>query len=223
MEGKARNADVFNRSEGGWENLTSFIQDTLLRLERLTFKKVLIHLAEFIYKEATLLVVLKMLDKPPVIQVPVIPVEARLLDINNIDEISSLNNLARDRIALFFADGSKCLGVFHHEELIGYSWCHYRNHKFPFFAYSLEVSNGVYIGPDFVLPEYRGNRIHGFALTNIFAMLFKEGHRNVWSAVLSNNYASIKGLFTVGFILQKQIKVIRIFKSIVRKSIRDFS
>lgn len=222
MEGKARGTDFFNRPENGWQNLTSFTQTTLARLKRLTYRKILIHLADFIYKEATLLVILKKLDKPPVVQVPFILVEGRLLSIGDINQISRLNNLAPDMAAHFFADGSKCLGVFHNEQLIGYSWLHYKNHKFPFFAYSLEVGNGIYIGPDFVLPEFRGNRIHGFALTKIFAMLFKEGYEDVWSAVLSNNYSSKKGLIGTGFTLRKQIKVIRILKKIVHKNISEF-
>ncbi len=222
MKEKAKSVYILDSSEKKSQYFKTFTANTLLRIKRLTLKKLVCHLINFIYKNATLLVIFKKLDQPPVIQIPYLPIECRLLNIKNTDQISSLNNLTVERITAFFTNGAKCLGAFYNEQLVGYLWCHYKDHEFPFFDYSVKVDNGVYIGPNFVADKVRGNKIHRFLLTKMFEILFKEGYRHVWSSVLSNNYSSIKGLVNTGFAFKKKIRVIRIFKKIVHKDCKLF-
>ncbi|MGI6469449.1 MAG: GNAT family N-acetyltransferase [Syntrophomonadaceae bacterium] len=215
MEGRAHNGYSWEHIRSRWQSLKKISRSTLLRLRRLTLKKVLNRLAGLIYKRATLLVISKLLDAPPVVQVPHIPVECKLLNRSNTRQISRLNGMSRERIVEFFTHGGKCLGAFYQGKLVGFSWCHYRDHHFPFFNYCLKVGDGVYIGPDYVVPEFRGCRIHGFLLTKMFAILYAEGCRQVWSSVLKDNYASIKGLKEAGFIPQQQVEVCRVLKTVV--------
>ena len=191
------------------------------RLRNLTFEKLVNHFINFIYKKATLIVVIKKLDRLPRIQTPKLEVECRMLDSSYTHQISKLSNLDQEKINGFFEDGSKCLAAFYNDQLIAYVWCHYKDYYFPFFRYSLEVDHGVYIGPDFVAPKFRGNSLHGFLLTKLFTILFEEAYEYAWGSVLNNNYSSIKGLIRVGYIPQKQIVVIRILKTIVHKGISE--
>ncbi|MGI5920170.1 MAG: GNAT family N-acetyltransferase [Syntrophomonadaceae bacterium] len=189
------------------------------RLRNLTLEKFTRHLRNFFYKRAVLLVVLKKLDRLPNIQEPRLNVECRLLGPGDIQQISDLSNLDQEKIKRFFKNGSKCLAAFYNDKLIAYSWCHYKDYYFPFFHYFLKVHQGVYIGPNFVDPQFRGQRVHGFLLTRMFAILFEEGYKYIWGSVVSDNYSSIKGLISVGYTPQQQVEVIRIFKIIVYKNI----
>lgn len=221
MEGKAKSTRVFGSFAS--KNIELFSEHTLERIKKLTFKKLVIHLKNFFYKRATLLVVYKEFDKRPSIQMPRLEANCKFLNTSYTEQINSLSNLARDRIAEFFAAGAKCLGFFYEGKLVGYTWCHYHDYEFPFFAFSLEIDKGVYIGPSFVANEFRGKRIHGFLLTKMFSFLYDEGYKYVWSSVLSDNYSSLKGLISVGFRARKKIKVVRVFKAIVYKNIAIFT
>jgi RimJ/RimL family protein N-acetyltransferase len=223
VEGSAKNGYTYDRLGKKRQSLRQITRHTLLRLRRLTWKKITNRLASLIYKKATLLVVLKRLDQPPQIEIPGLSVECRPLNSSHTRLISELNGLSKERIATFFAEGARCLGAFYNNQLIAYSWCHYQNRQFPFFSYCLEVKAGIYIGPNYVDTEFRGNRIHGFLLTKIFELLYKEGCRQVWSSVLINNHASIKGLKSTGFIPQKQIEVSRILNSIARQHLKELN
>ena len=221
MEGSTKGGYVTGRSDDKTQKLRLSWVNTLRRLKNLTVGKVYIHLANYIYKEATLLVVHKKFDTPPLLESSKLQVECILLNANYKKQITKLSNLAAERIDEFFQDGAKCLGVFHNGQLIAYSWCHYKDHYFPFFNYSIEVTDSVYIGPDFVAPEYRGNKIHGYILTRMFALLYEEGCEYVLGSVLHDNHASIKGLKNVGFIPKQQVAVSRVLKSMVYKKMKD--
>lgn len=210
-----------DRSGGKLRRMRQLMKNTLLRLRNMTLEKLANYLLNSIYKKATLFVIVKKLDKLPRIQTPKLKVECRILDTSYTYQMSILSNLDKEKIEGFFIDGSKCLGAFHNDQLIAYTWCHYKDYYFPFFCYSLEINSGVYIGLDFVAPEFRGNRLHGFLLTKMFAILFEEGYEYVWGSVLNNNYSSIRGLISVGYIPQKQVEVIRILKRIVYKKIKE--
>ncbi len=190
----------------------------LRRLRNLTLEKVMRHFVNFIYKRASLFVVVKKLDTIPRWPEPKLNVECRLLNTDYIQQISNLSNLDRKKIKGFFKNGSKCLAAFHNGQLIAYVWCHYHDYYFPFFAYCLDVHQTAYIGPNFVSPEFRGNRLHRFLLTKLLAILQEEGYQNIWSSVLDNNYPSIKGLMQVGFKPQQNVEVIRVFKTIAYKN-----
>lgn len=221
MEGTTKGEYASGRSNNNTQKLRLLSENNLRRLKNLTWRKVYIHLTNYFYKEATLLVVHKKFKTSPLLESCKLPVECKLLNANYKKQISKLSNLAVERIDEFFRDGAKCLGVFHNDQLIAYSWCHYKDHYFPFFNYSIEVTDGVYIGPDFVAPEYRGNRIHGYLLTRMFALLYEEGCEYVLGSVLHDNHASIKGLKNVGFMPKKQVAVSRILKTMVNKKIKD--
>lgn len=219
MEGRANNGYSCDGLGSRQQGLRKLTRKTFLRLRRLTLKKLANHLARLIYKKAVLLVIIKRLEAVPRIQAPDLPVECRFLDHSYTSQISRLNGLSKDRINEFYNQGARCLGAFYQNELVAFSWCHRHNHHFPFFSHCLKVEDGVYIGPDYVDTEFRGNKIHGHLLTRMFQYLYREGCQVVWSSVLSNNCASIKGLKSAGFVPYQQIEVTRILKSIARKKI----
>lgn len=219
MEGRANDGYAWDRLVRRRQGLKRLTRSTLLRLRRLTLQKLAHRLWSLIYKKAILLVVVKKLESVPCIQAPGLPIECRFLDHSYIRQISGLNGLSIERIAEFYAQGSSCLGAFYQDKLVGFSWCHHSNHHFPFFSYCLEVAGGVYIGPDYVAADFRGHRIHGYLLTMMCQHLYQGGYRVVWSSVLRNNHASIKGLRSAGFLPHQQIEVTRIFKSMARKKI----
>lgn len=216
LEGRANNGYSWERFSSKRQVLRRLSRHTLLRLQRLTLNKLVNRLARLIYKRAALLVIVKRLDAPPCIQLPQIPVECRFLNRGHTGQISRLNGLSKERITEFFAHGARCLGAFYQDQLVAFSWCHCRDHQFPFFNYCLEVGDGVYIGPDYVASDFRGCRIHGYLLSRMFEYLYREGCREIWSSVLKNNQASIKGLKSAGFIPQQQIEATRVFKTMVR-------
>ncbi len=218
MEGSTKNDYISYRKENSLKyKLIS--EDNLTRLHNLTWQKVCRHLVDFIYKEASLLVVYREFTDPPAITDCDLEVECQLIDINYKQQINRLSSLAIERIEEFFRNGAKCLGVFFRGQLIAYSWCHYIDHYFPFFNFHIDVTDGVYIGPDFVATDYRGKRIHGYILTRMFAMLYEDNCRFVLGSVLHNNHASIKGLKNVGFIPKQKVKTIKIMKTTVYKTI----
>ena len=157
----------------------------------------------------------------PVLRNSTLDIECKLLDSRYTREISKLSNLAMEKIEEYFQDGGKCLGAFYNEQMVAYSWCHYKDRYFPFFNYSIEVKDRVYIGPDYVAPEFRGNKIHCCLLTKMLDILFKEGCRYVLSSVLQSNHASKKGLASAGFLPQKKVHVKRVFKTMVCKNIEQ--
>lgn len=220
VEGRVNDGYIWDRLVRQRQGIQRLARSTLPRLRRLTIKKLANHLMSLLYKSAILLVIMKPLEAAPQLQAPELPIEFRFLNRSDTGKISALNGLSKDRIAEFYAEGSRCLGAFFQDKLVAFSWCHYRDHHFPFFGYCLEVGDGVYIGPDYVDAEFRGHRIHGHLLTRLFEHLYREGCRTVWSSVLKNNHASIKGLKRAGFIPHQQIEVTRIFKTIACKRLK---
>ena len=216
MDGNTKSGYISYRKENSFKLIS---EANLIRLQNLTMQKICRHLADFVYKNASLLVVHRELVSPPALTECNLEVECQLIDVNYKKQINRLSNLAVERIEEFFRNGAKCLGVFYQSELIAYSWCHYIDHYFPFFNYYIDVTDGVYIGPDFVSADYRGNRIHGYVLTRMFAMLYEDGYRYVLGSVLHNNYASVKGLKSVGFTPKQRIKTVKILKKPVYKTI----
>jgi hypothetical protein len=221
VEGSTKNGYASYRSTDTFYKIKQAARYHFKRVKNLTPKKVYTHFIDFLYKDASLLVIYKELKTQPELQQSKINIQCRLLDSSYTKEISGLSNLAMEKIEEYFQDGGKCLGAFYNEQMVAYSWCHYKDRYFPFFNYSIEVKGRVYIGPDYVTPEFRGNKIHCYLLTKMLDILYKEGCRYVLSSVLQSNHASKKGLASAGFLPQKKVHVKRVFKTMVCKNIEQ--
>lgn len=150
-------------------------------------------------------------------------IEYKWLGSQQIDEIVNLRHLSKAVFEKYFHQGSRCLGAYINNELVGYVWQHFNTYSWPFFDYSIEFSEKAYVGTDFVRAESRGKRLHGALLCFMFNELYAQGYQSALSSVWTNNLSSIRGLERVGFYPTTAIFAVRIMNILVYRRVRKIS
>ena len=182
--------------------------------------KALNYVSMKIYRKATILFIYR--ELADICQVhPSLNISYSFLGVDRANEIESNDYLKREQIYALFNRGAICLGAFVDGKLAGYVWAQFRPTSYPFFDYEFVFEEDAYVGPDYVFPEFRGNKIHGALSTRMFAYLKKSGFNGVWSSVWQTNYSSIKGLIEVEYYPKFQICATRVFDKLIYKKMDE--
>lgn len=130
--------------------------------------------------------------------------------------------VTKEIIEGYFKNGSKCLGCYVNDRLVGYTWIHYKRYDFSLFDYSLPLKdNEVYAGPDFVIPDFRGNGIQPGLLTHAANMLLEDNFNIGYGSTLKDNLSSQKGIAKAGPQPMREVRVCKFMDYIMHKSITD--
>ena len=107
--------------------------------------------------------------------------------------------------------GDRCYAILDGEKLAAYGW------------YSTKPTNinrdlllhfdpqWVYMYKGYTHPNYRGQRLHAIGMAKALEAFTKEGYKGLISYVETNNFASLRSVFRMGY---RNICKVRIFKGI---------
>jgi GNAT superfamily N-acetyltransferase len=133
-------------------------------------------------------------------------VELRKEQSKNFESVNYYDFINADKI--LESENSKIFIAMDGNEIVGYVCCHFNVehsiHKMG--KWQLE-ENEAWIGPTYVVKEYRNKRIHKHLLLYSILMLGNHGINSFYTAINENNIASIKSFTNVGF---EKIGVIKI-------------
>jgi len=124
----------------------------------------------------------------------------------NFESVNYYDFINADKILK--SDNSKIYIAMDKNEIVGYVCCHFNVehsiHKMG--KWQLE-ENEAWIGPTYVVKNYRNKRIHKHLLLYSILMLGNDGINSFYTAINENNTPSIKSFTNVGF---EKIGVIKI-------------
>ncbi|MDB4939408.1 MAG: family acetyltransferase, partial [Labilithrix sp.] len=95
--------------------------------------------------------------------------------------------------------GDRCYAITFGDELASYGW--YSKHPTRI-ADGLDLHfdpSWVYMFKGFTLPAHRGKRLHALGMARALEVYVKEGSRGIVSYVESNNFASLKSCYRMGY------------------------
>lgn len=160
------------------------------------------HLLEKVFRIKSQGLIIYYLD---VMEMPPFPadvdIDYRNVREDEVDKIVSMKigGLGRKRIEEFFKRGSECMGAFVGEQLVGCIWAHHKIFDWPFFGHTLELKEGEgYIGNDYVIPEFRGKKIHLGLLSRAMRVAYFRNSKRGYGSAYADNLASIKGIKQFG-------------------------
>lgn len=117
--------------------------------------------------------------------------------------------------------GSKCFGAFIKERLIGFIWVHFGEFELPDLDYIIKMNiDEAYFGPDYIVPEFRGKRLHAALLTRLLVLLQEENYRFGYGDVYVKNLSSIRSIEREGAKSLRYLRTIRFGRYTVYKKIQ---
>lgn len=95
--------------------------------------------------------------------------------------------------------GDRCYGAFDGDVLVSYGW--YSTRPTPVNReLVLRFDRAyAYMYKGYTLPAYRGRRLHGIGMARAMKALVDEGQRGLVSYVKSNNFASLRSCYRLGY------------------------
>jgi hypothetical protein len=93
----------------------------------------------------------------------------------------------------------RCYGALLDGELVSYGWYSTQPTRVTGELTLHFDPSYVYMYSGFTLPEHRGRRLHGIGMARALAALTAEGHKGLVSYVRSNNFASLKSCYRMGY------------------------
>lgn len=97
-------------------------------------------------------------------------------------------------------NGSECITGLIDKNVAGYIWLHFEEYKIKGIKNTLKLDGDkAYIGPSFVVPQFRGKRIHDALLSRSFCRAYEKGCSHVYGSVRTENRTSIKGVSRIGY------------------------
>ncbi len=180
----------------------------------------------FRYKDLTLIMFAARLNEMPLIDAKLDGVTCDFITLDKKNQILELNDwqLGEEKYKEYMNNGSKCYGAFLDNRLIAYTWIHYRKFDFPNFKYTLTFHNDdIYAGPDFVHPEFRGERLQPTLLTHVANHYCKKGFKIGYGSIMKNNIASQKGVKKAGPKPISEVRIIRFYKYIVYRKVKNYT
>jgi len=153
------------------------------------------------FEKHTHFLLFKKLDSTPNIIHALIDIDFRFIKKNNyrknkkyVKEISSMMFENFEKINLKFHNNSECLIAIFNKSLVGYIWINFNNYKTKGIKNLIRMGpKGVYIGPAYITPKFRGKKIYEALLSRSFKYVYDLGYTQVYGAVSHNNIPSIKG------------------------------
>jgi ribosomal protein S18 acetylase RimI-like enzyme len=111
--------------------------------------------------------------------------------------------------------GDRCYGLVEEGKVVSYGWYSTRPTEV---TDDLELRfdpSYAYMYKGFTLPSHRGQRLHGIGMARALRALTEEGLKGLVSYVRSNNFASLKSCYRMGYKDFGQIVIVR-FRGRVR-------
>ena len=103
-------------------------------------------------------------------------------------------------IASATARGDRCYGVIVDGMLVSYGWYSTQPTE-AFEGLTLHFSSDyAYMYKGFTVPAFRGKRLHGIGMARALAAYAAEGKTGLVSFVQSNNFASLKSCYRMGYV-----------------------
>jgi hypothetical protein len=128
------------------------------------------------------------------------------------------NRLPDSFIDAAAASGDHCYALFDGDALASYAWYSIRPTRLPEIDRSLVMRfdpSWVYMYNGFTVPTYRGRRLHAVGMTAALDAFAREGHKGVVCYVDSNNFASLKSCYRMGYSCFGHIGVMKVGKRFV--------
>lgn len=97
------------------------------------------------------------------------------------------------------ARGDRCYAITRDGELASYGWYSKRPCRIDDTLVFHFDPAWVYMYKGFTLPAYRGKRLHAVGMARALEAYVREGSRGILSYVESNNFASLKSCYRMGY------------------------
>lgn len=122
--------------------------------------------------------------------------EARLREFSR----DRANELPADFLDEALAKGDECYGFLAGGDLAAYGWYTRRPTRLDLPGLDLHFGpDYVYMYKGFTHPRHRGKRLHAIGMTRALQHYLASGYRGLVSYVESNNFASLKSCFRMGY------------------------
>lgn len=126
-----------------------------------------------------------------------------------------------DELSRRFKEGQRCFTAFWADEIAGYIWTTANDEYIPDIDDMFDTpDNGVYLYNVRTRKKFRRKGVFTLLLCNVCQIMHRESFAAAYSAVLSDNAASIRGFEKCGFIKYRQI-IFR--KRLFKKQYEDLS
>lgn len=116
---------------------------------------------------------------------------------------------------------SNIMVAFDGKKIIGFACYHYdTNHTIHDLGKWHLKEDEAWIGPTYVIKEYRSKGVHRLLLIKTISLLNKIGINKTYTAINRNNIPSIKSFKNVGFEIIGTINIQRFFNKIIRLDLK---
>ena len=134
------------------------------------------------------------------------------------DEIKKMDISSQKKMLFYERSNSKdkiCLTACHNSEIIYYCWVSLKKMQICRRDKEVELKNNEgFLFDAFCFPQWRGNMIHAYMSQERLRYLKELGKEIAFVSYLQDNNVAARILASIGFIPEKKIKVISIFKLI---------
>ena len=122
------------------------------------------------------------------------------------------NEIPADFLDEALAKGDECYGFVAGETLAAYGWYTRKPTRLELPGLALHFSDQyVYMYKGFTHPLHRGRRLHAIGMTRALESYLARGLKGLVSYVESNNFASLRSCFRMGYVQFGTVYVLRIF------------
>ena len=113
-----------------------------------------------------------------------------ILSRDSLDELAAIakkgNNL--EELARYFDLGEVCYGILKGDKIVGYCWFNLKECTSKLFSFSFEGRKAAYLHDLYVMPEYRGQGLSPFLVTEFYPWARDEEFQQVYATInLFNN------------------------------------
>ncbi len=109
-------------------------------------------------------------------------------------------------------NGDRCFAILDGDFLASYGW--YSTKPTPINS-ELELHfdpSWVYMYKGYTHPKYRGQRLHAIGMAKALETVTNEGYRGLISYVETNNFASLRSVYRMGYVNIGKVRIVKILK-----------
>lgn len=136
----------------------------------------------------------------------------KIYDLNDLKLKSFHFRNEKAEMGEWIRNGSQCYYIERENEVSGYGWMHFSNNrKVGGVTINFNPRKSAWLGPDYVFPRFRGNRLQQRLIKTRANVLADKNLKYCITAVNARNTASLKGFNAVGFVPVYEVTSRRIF------------
>jgi len=183
-----------------------------IRGEKLTFKRISRYTKKALYERAHMLIYKMDIDCTPSSTKNAPDVTIAQIDKEYLDLLMRGKRPSHKMVMLGrLENGDRCFVAKRGDRICGYSWVREHSYYFPEIYYKVNGDQrSIWIYDELIFEEERGKRIQHQILSEIFKWGRKEGYKNVYVGILSDNDPSLKAHSRFGF--KNPVKEINMLK-----------